>query len=79
MCNFLRSYIGTNVRMTYIGRMRPKRLTMNANQELKFDLGTGVMFYGTNANSKIESRGGGDRLSFTANIFLTRTLDMFPG
>ena len=79
MCKFLRTYVGKILEMTYVGRMLPKLVTMSTNQRLRFDLGIAVAFYGTNAISTIKSRKGGDRLSFTANLFLTHTLDMFPG
>ena len=65
--------------MKFVGRMTPEGVSMNANQRLRFDLAMAVTFYGMDAISKIESKKGGDRLSFKANIFLTRTLDMFPG
>ena len=79
MCNFLRTYIGDVLEMTYVGKMLPERVKISTNQELRFDLGTAVIFYGSNAISIIESKKGGDRLSMAANIFLSRTLDMFPG
>ena len=79
MCNFLRTYIGDVLEMTYVGKMLPERVKISTNQRLRFDLGTAVIFYGSNAISIIESKKGGDRLSMAANIFLSRTLDMFPG
>ena len=79
MCNFLRTYIGNVVRMKYTGKMRLRQVSMSTSQRFRFDLGVAVTFFRSNAVSKIESRNGGDHLSFEGKIFLTRTLDMFPG
>ena len=79
MCNFLWVYIGDILNMKYVGRMLPEQMSMSTNQKMRFKLGTGIMFYGTDAVSKIESNKGTDRLSLKANIYLTRTYDMFPG
>ena len=79
MCNFLRTYIGDVVNMKYVGQMLKERMTMITRQYTRFDLAMAVIFYSSNTVSKIDSRKGGDRLSFEANIHLTRTLDMFPG
>ena len=65
--------------MKFVGRMTPEGVSMNANQTLRFDLAMAVTFFGMDAISKIESTKGGDRLSFKANLFLSRTFDMFPG
>ena len=79
MCNFLRAYIGNVVRMKYIGKMKLQRVLMSTSQRFRFDLGVAVIFFGYKVVSKIESRNGGDRLSFEGRIYLTRTVDMFPG
>ena len=79
MCSFLWVYIGDVLNMKYIGKMLPERMTMSTNQKMRFILGTAIMFYGTNAVSKIESNKGGDRMSLKAYLYLTRTYDMFPG
>ena len=79
MCNFLRTYIGDVLNMKYVGKMRPERMAMSTNQQMRFDLAMAVTFYGKDAKSRIESSQGGGRLTFEANLFLSRTLDMFPG
>jgi len=79
MCNFLKTYIGDVLEMKYVGKMLPERMSMSTNQQLRFDLAMAVTFYSSNTKSKIESSKGGGRLTFEANLFLSRTFDMFPG
>ena len=65
--------------MTYYGQMLPGRVTMITRDKMRFELGTGLVFYRDHVVSKIESTNGGDRLSFEADVHLTRTRDIFTG
>ena len=79
MCNFLRTYIGDVLSIEYVGKMLPERMAMKTSQRLRFDLAMAVTFYSDNAGSKIVSSKDGGRLVFEASLFLSRTLDRFPG
>lgn len=79
MCNFLKLHIGDTLDMKYVGQMLPHQVTMITRDRNRFKLGKGITFYGNQVISKIDSSKGGDRLSFEAEVLLTRTNDRFPG
>ena len=71
--------MGDVLNMNYVGQMLPEKITMITRAYARFDLTTGMIFYKDQTVSKLDSTNGGDRLSFEANVHLTRTFDMFPG
>lgn len=79
MCNFLKTYVGDVIFMTYKGRMLPGMVKMTSNEKRRIELSAGISFFGENVVSTIVSRHGGDRLSFQANIHFGLTSDSFPG
>lgn len=79
MCSFLKLHNSLSLKIRYLGKMLPRRVKLEARDQLRIQLGNGILFYSKNAISKINSKTGGDRLSFEADVFLESSPVKFPG
>ena len=79
MCKFLKLHNDGVLDLTYFGKMLPDKVTMTARGDKRFELGNGITFRSRTLTSHLTASNGDDGFSFTANVVLTHTNDIFEG